>query len=294
MNLKIKINDIPVSVIIPTYNRGKYIVDAMNSVFKQTYRPVELIVIDDGSTDNTAEIINHWKQSVGHDPCFNLQYVFQNNRGASAARNQGLKIAKGEYIQFLDSDDKLDEAKIANQIKLFSENKTLDLVISSSSYFSDGDLKPFRPHILPSGPVAREQSMTWFFEHDVCIHDPLHRKKTILEIAGFDESLKYGEDTDLHFRLGIKGVKALVLSDILAHVRLHKADRLTHNFRKTDAEYYRSCFTRLFTMDLSPGKKNELKSLVFKRLLRDSKNKLLRRDILDSFKILKIAMAFRQ
>ena len=86
-----------VTVVIPTYNRAHLIKDAVESVLNQTYQDFELIVIDDGSTDNTREVLAIYKDK--------LRYIYQENQGRSAARNHGIKLAQGEYIAFLDSSD---------------------------------------------------------------------------------------------------------------------------------------------------------------------------------------------
>ena len=86
-----------VTVVIPTYNRAHLIKDAVESVLNQTYQDFELIVIDDGSTDNTREVLAVYKDK--------LTYIYQENQGRSSARNHGIELAQGEYIAFLDSDD---------------------------------------------------------------------------------------------------------------------------------------------------------------------------------------------
>ena len=85
-----------ISVIIPVYNGEKYISECIESVLKQTFRDFEIIVINDGSTDNTAEICRKFK---------NIRYFYQENKGVSKAREKGLQVSKGEYITFIDSDD---------------------------------------------------------------------------------------------------------------------------------------------------------------------------------------------
>lgn len=106
-------NDL-VSVIIPVYNGAKFIIDALVSVKGQTYDTWECIVVDDGSTDNTAALVKEW---IGVDPRF--KYIYQPNKGLSGARNTGLEHAKGDMIQFLDADDVLLPAKMAKQLEHF-------------------------------------------------------------------------------------------------------------------------------------------------------------------------------
>lgn len=98
-----------VSVIIPTYNNAAYITEAVDSVLAQDYKNIEIIVVDDGSSDNTGEALDCYSDRI--------HYVKQSNQGASAARNQGIELAKGEWISFLDSDDRWKGDKISRQIE---------------------------------------------------------------------------------------------------------------------------------------------------------------------------------
>ena len=98
-------NSVLISVIIPVYNGEKYVKDAIESIFNQSYKSIEIIVIDDGSIDNTASIVSRFPEVI---------YFFQENQGVASARNKGLSLAKGEYIAFLDADDTylIDKLKI--------------------------------------------------------------------------------------------------------------------------------------------------------------------------------------
>lgn len=102
-----------ISVIIPVYNREKYVSEAIESVLKQTYQFLDIIVIDDGSTDKSAEIIKSFGSKI--------RYFYQENSGISSALNHGLKVAKGEFIAFLDSDDLWTENKLNLQIKVLKK-----------------------------------------------------------------------------------------------------------------------------------------------------------------------------
>ena len=109
------------SVIVPAYNRAHFLVDAMDSAWAQTHRPVELLVVDDGSTDATAEVLQRWRREHTGDRGFVLRSFRQPNRGAPAARNLGLIESRGEFIQFLDSDDVLGRTKLAAQVAFLRE-----------------------------------------------------------------------------------------------------------------------------------------------------------------------------
>ncbi|MBC7439401.1 MAG: glycosyltransferase family 2 protein [Flavobacterium sp.] len=128
-----------VSIIIPLFNQEKFLNETLESVLSQTYSNWECLVIDDGSTDNSAEIAKKW---VGNDKRF--KYFFKNNSGVSAARNFGLKNAKGDYIQFLDSDDFLYKEKLSLSMQIIIEKK-LDIVCTNYKMCTDFKEKPDRP-----------------------------------------------------------------------------------------------------------------------------------------------------
>jgi glycosyltransferase involved in cell wall biosynthesis len=109
-----------VSVIIPTYNCAHFLIEAMDSVLGQNYRPIELIVVDDGSTDKTREVVEGWKQKRPRNNAFELRYFYQENKGGPAALNLGLIESQGEYIQFLAADDVLSPQKLTYQISALS------------------------------------------------------------------------------------------------------------------------------------------------------------------------------
>lgn len=104
-----------VSVIVPAYNRADSIANTISSIISQEYRPLEIIIIDDGSTDNTREVVTPFLQM---SEALSVLYYYQENQGVSAARNTGISKARGKFISFLDSDDSLLPGKIVNQVKI--------------------------------------------------------------------------------------------------------------------------------------------------------------------------------
>jgi glycosyltransferase involved in cell wall biosynthesis len=118
------------SVIVPTFNRAMFIAEAIDSVLNQTYRPIELLIVDDGSSDATGEVVRAKLSAAPDDPAFSAIYIRQPNRGASAARNQGLLHSRGEFIQYLDSDDVLVRHKLALHVRALQSDEGLDIVWS--------------------------------------------------------------------------------------------------------------------------------------------------------------------
>jgi len=133
-----------ISVIIPTFNSASFVADAVASALEQTYPPLEVIVIDDGSTDNTQEILApHWNV---------IRYVKQPNAGAAAARNRGLDIAKGDWVAFLDSDDVWLPEKLEKQAACIQAHCDSALVCVFSRYFVFGDDDPGQKRQCQLGP----------------------------------------------------------------------------------------------------------------------------------------------
>ena len=110
-----------VSVVMPTYNRASRVVRALESIRAQSYRPIEVIVVDDGSTDETADLVGSWARLHERDG-FNVRLLTQANNGAPSARNVGLVASRGEFIQYMDSDDIMAEGKVSTHVSALASN----------------------------------------------------------------------------------------------------------------------------------------------------------------------------
>lgn len=121
-----------ISVIIPVYNADKYLAEAIESVLVQVDYPLEIIVVDDGSTDNSAAVAQKFGDKI--------QYLYQENSGIATTRNQGIKLSNGEYFSFLDADDLWTKNKLALQISAFERNSNLDIVFGHVQQFFSPDL----------------------------------------------------------------------------------------------------------------------------------------------------------
>ncbi len=184
-----------VSVIIPTYNRTQYICEAVDSVLAQTYRNIEVIVVDDGSTDNTEEILSQYDSKI--------KYVFQNNAGPSAARNNGIKQARGDLLAFLDSDDIWFPEKLERQIQLMKQSRNTGLV-SCGSYIIN-----VSGEITASPIIKKNHENKKLFLKELMVHNvvsgggsaALIKKKCFEELGLFSENLWIGEDWDMWIRI---------------------------------------------------------------------------------------------
>lgn len=208
-----------ISVILPTYNREKLLMRAVNSVLKQTYADLELIVVDDASTDGTAELM-----AGVTDP--RVRYVCQErNQGACAARNRGVMLAKGEYIAFQDSDDDWAVDKLEKQLDYL--NKTgADIVFCAFRRYSDGKEDVFPPASLPEGPVSYRQLL---LENLISTQTILGRKACFVQYP-FDETFPRMQDWELVLRLS-QSCRILYMKEPLSSVYV-QADSIS---RKPEA-----------------------------------------------------------
>ena len=180
-----------VSVVIPTFNAARYVPQAVASVLDQTYAPLQVIVVDDGSTDNTTEVLEPFLERI--------EYHRQENRGASAARNLGIDLATGKYIAFLDADDLWAPGKTARQVRVLEENPDFGLVHCDTSVIDDTGaiVKPSanRFRQTRNGKVFEE-----FFSSDVSLaltSAVLMRADCLEKVSGFDDRFPVLQDYGL-------------------------------------------------------------------------------------------------
>lgn len=206
-----------VSVIIPTYNRRDFVREAIASVLAQTYQDFELIVIDDGSTDGTAEVVREF-------PC--AHYLFQENRGVSAARNAGVALSRGALVAFLDSDDLWQPRKLATQVAFFAAQPDAQICQTEEVWLRNGvRVNPRNKHRKPSGDI-------FAVSLPLCLVSPsavMMRRELFDQMSGFDEELPACEDYDLWLRISAQEPVHLI-EDLLVIKRGGHADQLSHRF----------------------------------------------------------------
>ena len=185
-----------VSVIIPVYDRREFISEAIESVLVQTYKDIEIIVVDDGSTTDIKETLNPYLDKI--------KYVYQENRGLAAARNSGIRCSSGKYIAFLDDDDLFEPQKLENQVRLLEENPDLGFVFSDYYYFETGN-KAERTLVLTKlrDIPSKEFVKFYFVFHDLAVSTFLVRRESIDDVGKFDEDLEVTEDVDFWLRLSL-------------------------------------------------------------------------------------------
>lgn len=179
-----------ISVIIPVYNAENTIVQALDSILNQTYPVFEIILVNDGSKDNSEAIILNYKKNNAQ---VNIEYYSQKNQGPSVARNLGIKKSKGDYITFLDSDDYWINTKNELQMKAFSENKDVYLVGGNRIGFNKTNIPINSFNVIPFSKILIANR---FHTPAVTI-----KKEVFDKIGYFNESLKYSEDYNLWLRI---------------------------------------------------------------------------------------------
>lgn len=197
-----------VSVIMPIYNAEKYVAEALAGVSRQDYAPLQIIVIDDGSTDSSLEII----KASGAD----IEILSQANAGPAAARNSGLARAEGEFIAFIDADDIWADNKLSGQLAYLAAHPAVDIVIGRSKYFGDFSARDKKL------ALDEEQTAVAFN-----VGSALFRRSAFTRVGQFDETLRYSEDYDWFLRAREKGLAIQVLSEVALHRRMHQ-ESMTH------------------------------------------------------------------
>ncbi len=205
-----------VSVIIPTYNRAQYITDALDSVEAQSYRPLEVIVVDDGSTDETESIVRSWTEECDTEG-LQICYRYQDNAGAPVARNRGLRLASGAWIKFLDSDDMLAPNSIGRQVETSSQVKENEIVFGDLGVMDRAGERRWEQHYEP--PAEDEGTFEYLIGHIVNTPTPLHRPRLLEEVGGFREDIQKGQEYNLHLRLAVAGVDFVYERGVVAYKR---------------------------------------------------------------------------
>lgn len=185
-----------VSVIIPTYNRAHLICRAIQSVLDQTYQEFEVVVVDDGSTDNTEVVV----LSFGSEK---IRYIRHGtNRGVAAARNTGIRNARGEYIAFQDSDDEWYSNRLENISGIMEDRKDIDFIFSYGKIIKNGEIIGEVGKAPWSNDLPKDELVIRLFSCNfIALQTVVVKKEKVLAVGGFDESFPSAEDYELWLRL---------------------------------------------------------------------------------------------
>jgi glycosyltransferase involved in cell wall biosynthesis len=218
-----------VSCVVPVHNGERFLAEALDSVFGQTHRPIEVLVADDGSTDGTPAVVAAYGTRV--------RYVRQDNAGPAAARNLGLGIARGEFVGFLDADDRWPPGKLARQLERFVARPELGVSATHVQNFWMAEVADEAARLKRSrhaGPVPGYVASTL-----------LVRRSLFTTVGRFNPELGHGEVLDWLLRAGRCGVMIELLPDVLLERRLHRSNRSRLNALESREEFLHLVKARL-------------------------------------------------
>jgi glycosyltransferase involved in cell wall biosynthesis len=209
-----------VSIIIPSYNAGKYVQGAVDSALSQTYRNCEVIVVDDGSTDGTRVLLEPYMRGG------KIDYLYQKNRGLAAARNAGIKASKGEYIALLDADDRFLSHKIESMVYFLSTHPECSACYHDVYHFREDNpeklLKSTHKYYSGEDVLLNLVRGNYFIAPSATVF----RKKVFEEQGYFDETFPRSEDLEFIVRITSHGLGICFLPEILGKICLRQAGNL--------------------------------------------------------------------
>ena len=241
--------DFLISIVIPIYNAEKYLEECLNSIKNQTYKNFEVIMVNDGSKDDSETICMNFLRSDSR-----FRYLKKENGGVSSARNVGLDNVEGDYITFIDADDWVDENYLDLLITTVKKNHS-DIVVSSYKQFNNIDVFYLRAYslqekyLLNFERMNRDDFLTIFpklMSTNVCFNNAVAKlfRKELVNDLRFDTSIKYGEDLDFYFRLYLN-VDSISYVDEPTYVYRMHGDSTTSNFNQEHAEQELSIFKQM-------------------------------------------------
>jgi glycosyltransferase involved in cell wall biosynthesis len=207
-----------VSIVIPTFNRATLLSESISSVLRQSYSNFEVIVVDDGSTDSTVDVVNSF-------PDQRLIFLKQENKGRSAARNRAIAQARGRYIAFLDSDDVYLEGKLERQIDYMDSHPEMAMTYTSALCIDGkGDLLPQKYEATVSGKIHKD--IAFFIPVTITLPTVMVRREVFQTVGSFDEAMYRFEDTDMWRRIS-KSYNIGAIQEYTCKLRTHDGNCLT-------------------------------------------------------------------
>lgn len=205
-----------VSVIVAVHNGERFLRTSLESLYAQDYEPFEVIFIDDGSTDGSAEIARHFRD---------IRYVYQENQGLAAARNAGLALAQGKFLAYLDDDDIIPRHKLSRQATYLVDHPEVGCVLGRQEIRLEPGVEP--PEWLTRDSIFGDLDGIPFVSAMI-------RTDLLRNVGGFDPSYRFAEDRDLFVRLREHEVRIEVIPEVLLFRRFHGENM---NFRMRPAKH---------------------------------------------------------
>jgi glycosyltransferase involved in cell wall biosynthesis len=222
-----------ISVVIPVFNGERYLAGAVQSVLAQEYPKMEIIVVDDGSTDQTARVLHSFEQ---------IRYVYQPNQGAAAARNHGVRLSTGQWLAFLDADDLWTQNKVTIQAGILRSDPALDMAFGYVEQF----FSPEHAEFLKDRIQFVQGPMPGYVPGAMLV-----RKESFLKVGFFNEGYKIGEFIDWYTRALDIGLQSRLVREVILKRRIHDANT---GIRERDS---RKDYLRVLKASLDRRRRNE-------------------------------------
>lgn len=224
------------SVVVPAYNRESVIVEALDSVKRQTHRPIEIIIVDDGSTDTTKRTVQAWAEENTEPELLLLKYIYQDNLGAGAARNRGIKEITGDYVQFLDSDDRIHSERLERLVAVFKETNAdfIQTGFESFDFYSGETLTKHYGRPKESQIELALEGMLWANTLRSALTISLVEK-----IGPWDVKMTCFEDREYMERAVVQANNPVAIRDILASARRGGSNRISDRLRSYEGRHFR-------------------------------------------------------
>lgn len=267
-------NEPLVSIIVPVYNVSEFLPQCMDSLIRQSYHNIEIIAVNDGSTDNSLEILNRYAQKFPQ-----IKIISQTNAGLSAARNTGIDASKGEYLCFVDSDDWMDTDTCQKAIEVVQKNN-VDIVcwnyvkeyrarsisvrcIKTDEFYNENNIKNLYRRIV--GPIKEELAFPQYLDSLSTAWGKLYRSELIKKSSISFVSTKEIGTEDLLFNIEVFNhiQRAYLMADCLNHYRKYNSTSLTATYKPDLIEQWTNLQNRILTII---GQDEELKQAYFNRI----------------------------
>ncbi|OQC16077.1 MAG: putative glycosyltransferase EpsH [Lentisphaerae bacterium ADurb.Bin082] len=245
-----------VSIIVTCYNRAGMVCKALDSVYAQTYRPLELVIVDDGSKDNSMKVIEAWKASHPDGDGFTcIAKTFPNGK-LCLARNRGNELSHGEWIQYVDDDDWLYPTCIEEKMTYIAAHPERDVVVHQVEYIVSGGKSIGSSKLTLASDDSRQLLHLLDTRTDTLFSPTLMLRRTALDaIGGWTNGLIFADDIDVVFRLAAKETKFGIVDKALSAYNMHDADRQCNKvIHQLPDDFWSSLFLRLWEFFQKTGK----------------------------------------
>ena len=250
-----------VSIVIPVYNRAEMVKDTLESVRRQTHRPIQLILVDNNSSDNTLQVLYDFK-AKNETSDFLIDVLEEKRQGASVARNTGSKQAKAEWLMFFDSDDTMDDCLVSKYVEKIKQEEA-DLVITTIEYIYKN--KKIRSFLAYDNYLPNQ-----IFHTCLSTQRYIVRKSLFKSAGGWNESLSYWDDWELGIRILLQEPRISVVDDgVYVHVHVHSESITGESYSEKNelAKGVLECVVDLIEQSNHDRKEQFLKYLIYKKVL---------------------------